>query len=125
MPAPRAESSSSQLGMRPVGYGVDQQSPEYIRWQLEENLKIHANNSAKLSKQVKQLQEELSASQYDASQLRAQNLALRQQMEQVQQTNLYAMQGIQSNTENLARISQMEREKALLIKNCDHFKAAM
>eukprot|EP00971_Amphidinium_carterae_P004889 97935-Amphidinium_carterae.1 len=97
MPAPRAESSSSQPGM-----------PQYIRWQLEENLSIHANNSAKLSKQVKQLQEELAASQYDASQLRARNLALRQQMEQVQQTNLYAMQGIQSNT----RISQMEREKA-------------
>eukprot|EP00971_Amphidinium_carterae_P086483 1711385-Amphidinium_carterae.1 len=60
MPAPRAEFSSSQPGMRPVVHGVDQQSPEYIRWQLEENLSIHANNSAKLSKQVKQLQEELS-----------------------------------------------------------------
>eukprot|EP00971_Amphidinium_carterae_P204271 4053449-Amphidinium_carterae.1 len=46
-------------------------------------------------------------------------------MEQVQQTNLYAMQGIQSNTDNLARITQMEKEKAMLIKNCDHFKAAM
>eukprot|EP00971_Amphidinium_carterae_P081338 1609181-Amphidinium_carterae.1 len=81
MPAPRAEFSSSQSGMRLVGHGVDQQSPEYIRWQLEEKLSIHANNSAKLSKQVKQ------AAQYEASGLRAQNLALRQQMEQVQQTN--------------------------------------
>eukprot|EP00971_Amphidinium_carterae_P337953 6475062-Amphidinium_carterae.1 len=35
------------------------------------------------------------------------------------------MQGIQANTDNLARISQMEKEKAMLIKNCDHFKAAM
>eukprot|EP00971_Amphidinium_carterae_P239570 4756264-Amphidinium_carterae.1 len=87
MPAPRAEFSASQSGMRPVGHGVDQQSPEYIRWQLEENLSIHANNSAKLSKQVKQLQADLSAAQYEASDLRAKNLALRQQMEQVQQTN--------------------------------------
>eukprot|EP00971_Amphidinium_carterae_P177042 3510536-Amphidinium_carterae.1 len=65
MPAPRAEPASSQTGMRPVGHGVDQQSPEYIRWQLEENLSIHANNSAKLSKQVKQLQADLAAAQYE------------------------------------------------------------
>eukprot|EP00971_Amphidinium_carterae_P299467 5949984-Amphidinium_carterae.1 len=35
------------------------------------------------------------------------------------------IKGIQSNTDNLARITQMEKEKAMLIKNCDHFKAAM
>eukprot|EP00971_Amphidinium_carterae_P216331 4294061-Amphidinium_carterae.1 len=81
MPAPRAESASSYPGMRPV-QGVDPQSPEYVQWMLQENLNIHATNSAKLTKQVKQLQDELSASQYESSQLRQQILTLRQQLEQ-------------------------------------------
>eukprot|EP00971_Amphidinium_carterae_P110975 2198098-Amphidinium_carterae.1 len=125
MPAPRAESASSHSGMRPFPHGIDQQSPEYIQWQLQENLNIHATNSAKLTKQVKQLQDELTASQYKSSQLRAQILTLRQQLEQVQQSNTYYMQGLQTNTDNLAHITQMEKERSLLIKNCDHFKAAM
>eukprot|EP00971_Amphidinium_carterae_P039412 774627-Amphidinium_carterae.1 len=60
---------------------------------LQENLNIHATNSAKLTKQVKQLQDELSASQHESSQLRQQILTLRQQLEQVQQSNTYYMQG--------------------------------
>eukprot|EP00971_Amphidinium_carterae_P144009 2853713-Amphidinium_carterae.1 len=89
--------------MRPV-QRVDTQSSKYVQWMLQENLNIHATNSAKLTKQI---------------------LTLRQQLEQVQQSNTYYMQGLQTNTENLARITQMEKEKAFLIKSCDHFKAVM
>eukprot|EP00971_Amphidinium_carterae_P287841 5714117-Amphidinium_carterae.1 len=93
--------------MRPA-QEVDTQSSEYVQWMLQENLNIHATNSAKLTKQLRQ-----------------QILTLRQQLEQVQQSNTYYMQGLQTNTENLARITQLEKEKAFLIKSCDHFKAAM
>eukprot|EP00971_Amphidinium_carterae_P060399 1195110-Amphidinium_carterae.1 len=65
--------------------------------------------------QVKQLQDELTSSQYECSQLRAQILTLRQQLEKVQQSNTYFMQGLQANTDNLA-VVQSKPKTAVVSK---------
>eukprot|EP00971_Amphidinium_carterae_P072120 1426411-Amphidinium_carterae.1 len=125
MPAPRPDFEPHSHGMRPMGSNVDTFSQAYIKWQLEENLKIHGINAARLTKQVKQLQADLAASQQETSELRAKNMLLQQQFEQLQTTNYYCPQDIQANAENLGRITQLEKKKAMLNKTCDHYKQHM
>eukprot|EP00971_Amphidinium_carterae_P165692 3284506-Amphidinium_carterae.1 len=54
----------------------------------------------KINKQVKQLQTDLAASQQQTSELRAKNMRLPQQLEQLQTTNYYCLQSIQANAKN-------------------------
>eukprot|EP00971_Amphidinium_carterae_P135287 2681214-Amphidinium_carterae.1 len=107
MPAPRPDFEPHSHRMRPMGSSVDTSSEAYVKWKLEENLKIHGINTARLTKQVKQLQADLAASQQEASELRAKNMLQQQLFEQLQTTNYYCLQDIQANAENLGRITQL------------------
>eukprot|EP00971_Amphidinium_carterae_P055386 1091843-Amphidinium_carterae.1 len=100
-----------QQGTGSQGSNADSSGNEYQFWLLNENLKIHGHNAARLTKQVKELQAELAAVQLESAQLRATNLQLKTEVDQMTATNYYYLQNVQSNAEYLAKISQLERER--------------